>query len=142
MQQDRRHNKALILLVDDDATIRVMVKEVVKRFGFEVMEATNGAAALEILKSTHPDLIILDVVMPEMDGFTVCADLRRLPAARHTPILMMTGLDDVESIHRAMRQARATSLPSLSTTSFSVIVSTTCCGQSRRSTSCVTASAA
>lgn len=101
MQQDRRHNKALILVVDDDATIRVMVKEVVKRFGFEVMEATNGAAALEILKSTHPDLIILDVVMPEVDGFTACADLRRLPAARHTPILMMTGLDDVESIHRA-----------------------------------------
>lgn len=101
MHQDRENNKALILVVDDDATIRVMVHEALGKFGFDVITANNGAAALSILQSKRPDLIILDVVMPEMDGFTVCTELRRLPVARHTPVLMMTGLDDVESIHRA-----------------------------------------
>lgn len=101
MHQDREKHEPLILVVDDDATMRVMVQTALGKFGFDVIEASNGATALSILQSKRPDLIILDVLMPEMDGYTVCAEVRSHSFARHTPVLMMTGLDDVESIHRA-----------------------------------------
>jgi diguanylate cyclase (GGDEF)-like protein len=69
--------------------------------GFIVIEAENGREALALFNSDKPDLILLDVMMPEMDGFETCTAIRNLPAGKHTQILMVTGLDDTNSIERA-----------------------------------------
>ncbi len=97
---DNRLN-SVILVVDDDITIRFMVKESLEQLGFIVEEAENGKQAIERAKELKPDLILLDVMMPEMDGFTACPLLKELPECLHTPILMMTGLDDLESINKS-----------------------------------------
>jgi len=92
---------SIILVVDDDITIRFMVKESLEQLGFLVEEAENGIQAVERARELKPDIILLDVMMPEMDGFTACPLIREIPECQHTPILMMTGLDDLESINKS-----------------------------------------
>ena len=89
------------MVVDDDAVSRLTVGAALKHGGFDVIEANNGDAALKAFAGTQVDLILLDVMMPVLDGFACCRALRDLPHGAHAPILMMTGLDDVESINRA-----------------------------------------
>ena len=93
----------LILIADDDETERFLQRQVLEPEGFAIIEAKNGSAALEAFNEHRPDLVILDVMMPEMSGFEVCQALRTLPGGRNTPVLMATALDDVESIERAYR---------------------------------------
>lgn len=94
-------NKPLILITDDDFSTRLLLKETLQAAGFAVKEAENGQEALNFFKSERPDLILLDVEMPEMDGFTACRELRKAPGGLSIPILMVTGLDDIDSIHTA-----------------------------------------
>jgi len=91
----------LVLVVDDDPMIRVLVTETLQQLGFAVEEAENGNEALDFLKRCQPDVVLMDVLMPEMDGFQACQTLRTLPQGRHVPVLMMTGLDDIASIDHA-----------------------------------------
>ncbi|TMJ71624.1 MAG: response regulator, partial [Alphaproteobacteria bacterium] len=93
----------LILIADDDETERFLQRQVLEPAGFEIVEAKNGSAALEAFNEHRPDLVILDVMMPEMSGFEVCQAIRTLPGGRNTPVLMATALDDVDSIERAYR---------------------------------------
>src|SRR5213082_517044 len=93
----------LILIADDDETERFLQRQVLEPAGFEIVEAKSGAAALEAFNEHRPDLVILDVMMPEMSGFEVCQAIRTLPGGRNTPVLMATALDDVDSIERAYR---------------------------------------
>jgi diguanylate cyclase (GGDEF)-like protein/PAS domain S-box-containing protein len=90
-----------ILIVDDDAGGRRLTRATLLRAGFEVTEAADGAQALEAMRELLPDLVLMDVSMPVMDGFTCCAELRKLPGGPRVPVVMMTGLDDVQSIERA-----------------------------------------
>jgi two-component system chemotaxis response regulator CheY len=80
----------LVLTVDDSRTIREMVSFTLKGIGFDVIEADDGQAALGLLNSHKPDLIISDVNMPNMDGFTFVSSVRQLPQFKATPILMLT----------------------------------------------------
>lgn len=89
------------LVTDDDIIIRMFARESLEQAGWAVMEAENGIEACELFEKCPPDVVLLDVMMPGMDGFATCAALRRLPAGEHTPILIMTGLDDFESITKA-----------------------------------------
>jgi len=93
----------LILIADDDETERFLQRQVLEPEGFEIIEAKNGQAALQAFNEGKPDLVILDVMMPEMSGFEVCQAIRTLPGGRNTPVLMATALDDVDSIDRAYR---------------------------------------
>ncbi|MBL8329514.1 MAG: EAL domain-containing protein [Rubrivivax sp.] len=90
-----------ILIVDDDTGGRRLTHATLKKAGFRVSEAGDGRAALEQLAAGMPDLILMDVNMPVMDGFEACAQLRRLPQGGAVPVVMMTGLDDTASIERA-----------------------------------------
>ena len=92
-----------LLIVDDDPLIRLVACESLSRAGFEVSQAKDGAQGIEAFDRLRPDLVVLDVQMPDVDGFHVCRAIRRNPAGRHVPVLIMTGLDDVESIERAYR---------------------------------------
>ncbi len=91
----------LALVVDDDDTMRVMVSEVLAQFGIAVEEAADGESGLERFHALRPDIVILDVKMPRMDGFAVCRHLRALPEGQHTPVLMMTAAEDTTAIERA-----------------------------------------
>ena len=91
----------LALLVDDDMIVRILVREVLEQSGHEVCEAENGTQALERFIEYRPDIVLLDIMMPGMDGFTACAKLRELVGGRRVPILMMTALDDTGSIEQA-----------------------------------------
>ncbi len=90
-----------VLIVDDDVIARLLAREALERSGWLVQEADNGRLGLEAFVHHRPELVLLDIMMPEMDGFAVCAELRRMPEGRHTPILMMTGLEDYQSITQA-----------------------------------------
>ena len=81
-----------ILIVDDDPDQREMIRSSLKEAGFEISTATNGVEGLEKARSGSPDLIILDVMMPKMDGFAVCVTLREDDTTASIPILMLTGL--------------------------------------------------
>ncbi len=91
----------LVLVVDDDAGGRRLTRATLKRAGFEIAEAADGQQALASIRERMPDLILMDVSMPVMDGFTACAELRRLPGGNRVPVVMMTGLEDVKSIETA-----------------------------------------
>ncbi len=91
----------LILVIDDDAMMQFLVRESLESQNLRIIEAENGAEGLTQAVTFKPDLILLDVQMPVLDGFTACAQLRALPQARNIPVLMMTGLDDLASIERA-----------------------------------------
>jgi signal transduction histidine kinase len=95
----RRH--PLILIVDDGMTIRLLVREALEQAGFLVEEAEDGRQALKMFQQLPPDLVLLDVMMPELDGFETCAALRKTPTGEHIPIVMLTGLEDESSIHKA-----------------------------------------
>lgn len=94
-------DNALILIVDDSPTMRLLTSDALSKSGFTVIQAENGEAALSMLKISKPDAILLDVEMPGLNGFEVCAEIRKLPEYRYVPIMMVTGLDDYDSINQA-----------------------------------------
>lgn len=82
---------AKILVVDDDDAVRGVLKIVLERAGYRVFAASNGKLALELVKVQPVDLVLLDIEMPEMNGFDFCGLLRADPMLRNLPVLMMTG---------------------------------------------------
>ncbi len=90
-----------VLVVDDDAIIRDMARESLTEAGFRVSDAEDGVQTLQALEQLRPDIILLDVVMPEMDGFATTLAIRQLAGFEIMPILIMTALDDHDSINRA-----------------------------------------
>jgi diguanylate cyclase (GGDEF)-like protein len=93
--------KPLVLVADDDATYRILIQEVLEQSGFRVITAGNGKEAVEQAAKYNPDVILLDVEMPEMDGFAACDIIRARTPDREIPIFMVTGRDDHQSVERA-----------------------------------------
>jgi len=89
-------NLPKVLVVDDDLAGLLMASEALTSAGFEVIEAEDGLEAVEQFDKHHPDLVVMDVVMPRMNGFDSCALIRKSEGGEHVPILMITGLDDVD----------------------------------------------
>ena len=96
-----------VLLVDDDEVTLMLTAEALRERGFDMHEAASGEQALERLADWMPDIIVLDAMMPGLDGFATCVALRASPGFENMPVLMLTGLDDEASITRAY-QAGAT----------------------------------
>ncbi|GAB0150283.1 EAL domain-containing protein [Marichromatium sp. PS1] len=93
-----------VLLVDDDVTSRYLLAEALEQCGMEVVEVDGGVQALAwVAAEGLPEIVLLDVMMPGLDGFETCTRLRALPGGDYLPILMMTGLDDEGSIEQAYR---------------------------------------
>jgi diguanylate cyclase (GGDEF)-like protein/PAS domain S-box-containing protein len=90
-----------VLLVDDDEVNLLLTCVALRERGFTVMEATSGERAIRILADWLPDVVVLDAIMPGLDGFQTCRELRVLPGFESLPVLMLTGLDDDASITRA-----------------------------------------
>jgi predicted signal transduction protein with EAL and GGDEF domain/FixJ family two-component response regulator len=90
-----------VLLVDDDDVNLLLTSIALRDQGFAVTEASSGERAMELLAGWLPDVVVLDALMPGMDGFQTCRELRVLPGLESLPVLMLTGLDDDASITRA-----------------------------------------
>jgi len=97
----RRGARSRVLVVDDEREIVAYLRETLEGLGYEVSSARDGREALERVAAQQPDLILLDCVMPVMDGVAVCQALRLREATRLLPILMLTALTDVDSRVRA-----------------------------------------
>jgi PAS domain S-box-containing protein len=91
----------LILVVDDDRNIRSMLRQFLEFDGYWVAEAQDGEQALDTYKRLQPDLVLLDILLPAMDGFETCVRFRAFPDGERIPILMITGLEDNASVDRA-----------------------------------------
>lgn len=95
---DRTSRNALILLVEDNPVERLLVSRILLNAGFRVVAVECGEEALLAMMQHVPALVLLDALLPDIDGFEVCERLRAHPKSRHTPIIMLTGLDDGSSI--------------------------------------------
>lgn len=93
----------LVLVVDDDPQQRLLMFEALDLAGIRVCEAAGGQEALDAFGEIEPDLVLLDVMMPGLNGFMVCQELRQRPNGHHVPILIVTGLEDLEAIEQAFQ---------------------------------------
>jgi diguanylate cyclase (GGDEF)-like protein len=100
-----------VLVVDDDRSTRSTLRYTLQRDGFRVEEAADGAQALALLKRFQPDVILMDAVMPVMDGFAACARLQELPGGSAIPVLMITALQDNSSVERAFAAGASDYIP-------------------------------
>jgi class 3 adenylate cyclase/CheY-like chemotaxis protein len=94
--------RALILVVDDVEENRDMLARRLRRQGYQVIAAEGGAAALRVLADIPVDLVLLDVMMPDLDGYAVLQRLKAEPAWRDIPVLMISALDDMDSVVRCI----------------------------------------
>ena len=94
---------AKILVVDDEPTVRAFLGESLRKAKFEVLQATNGEEALALVASVRPDLVLLDVRMPGIDGFEVLKRIRNSPATRGLPVIFLTGSNlEVDELVRTL----------------------------------------
>ena len=105
---DRSGVTQTILIVDDEAMARTLLRLMLVRGGFQVREAEDGSDALQKIGVEPPDLVLLDVMMPGLDGFEVCAALRGAEKTAALPIIMLSAKTDPASINKGL-QVGATS---------------------------------
>jgi len=95
-------SKGGILVVDDDPDLREFLRLMLTSMGFEVISAANGQEALDVLEGHHPDLILLDMKMPVMNGWETLQRLKADASLRETPVIMISGLGDTDAVVRCL----------------------------------------
>ncbi len=83
----------VILVVEDDSKDLVLIRDLLRLSGFTTLEATGGEQGVELAKSKKPDLILMDIMMPVMDGYTACQTIKADKATKTIPVVMLTSLD-------------------------------------------------
>ncbi len=96
-------NRRRILVIDDDPLIRHIVVTALAKDGYEITEAGSGTEGMAKVREIHPDLILLDVMMPDLDGYEVCFKLRSNPTTVNIPIVMLTALGEIGERVRGMQ---------------------------------------
>jgi len=86
-----------VLVVDDEKFVRELIKIKLGRLGLTVIEAENGVEAVETARNRRPDLILMDLMMPKMNGFEACEKLKAIPQTAHIPIIMLTARGEEDS---------------------------------------------
>ena len=100
-----------VLVVDDDPSIQGFLAEALADEGYEVRTASNGREALAVLEIWRPDLILLDLMMPEMDGWTFRAEQRTTPGVSDVPVIMLSAARDLDARTRALEPVQVFSKP-------------------------------
>ena len=93
--------RGTVLVADDDPVMRLLMLEMLAQVGLDAVEASDGRAAVASFRDNAPDLVLLDVDMPLLDGFSVCRAIRKLEASSHIPVIMVTGGDDLGAVTQA-----------------------------------------
>jgi len=94
-------NKPVLLIVDDDPTQRLIMEAVLRDLEVEIREASDGSEALTMFEECRPALVIMDIMMPGVDGYEACRLMRALPGGDEAVIVLMTGLDNIEALDKA-----------------------------------------
>ena len=97
-KEKMQNEKPLILIADDSEEMLVQLQHILDKDNYQIVTASNGKEALEVFQKSNPEVVILDVAMPVMDGITACKKLRQLPRGNDVPVLMITAFDDPKSI--------------------------------------------
>ncbi|MFW2372428.1 MAG: EAL domain-containing protein [Gammaproteobacteria bacterium] len=97
----QEHNDPLVLIADDDPSIRLLLRHAMEKDGYKVVEVVNGAEAVKATEKYHPSLILMDAVMPVLDGFNATSTLMEIEEYSDIPVLMITALDDDRSVAKA-----------------------------------------
>jgi adenylate cyclase len=103
--------QAYVLVVDDDSVNRLLLSRSLEREGHRFATAEDGRRALQMLRAESFDVVLLDVLMPEVDGFEVLAQMQADVELRHIPVIMISALEDIESVVRAIEQGAEDYLP-------------------------------
>jgi len=93
-----------VLIVDDSQTLRQMLSDLLKEQGIQVVEATNGVEAKEKIQANYPDLVITDLIMPQMNGYELCRWIKNEPKAQNIPVLVCTTKSEDFDRYWGMRQ--------------------------------------
>jgi len=96
-----------VLVVDDNPSNLFLLRDILAADGYQIILASDGQEALKLAQAQKPDLILLDILMPEMDGFEVCARLKALPTTQHIPIIFISALNDGESVAKGLQMGAA-----------------------------------
>ncbi len=107
----REEEQSRVLIVDDDRSMRMALRNILEQDGYRIDEASNGDQALALCKRHMPDLVLMDAVMPLLNGFEACAQIRALQGGAHTPVLIITALDDEKSIKQAFSAGASDYIP-------------------------------
>lgn len=91
-----------ILIVDDDDSFRTLMREVLQNLGYGVREAASGNDALKRLQEQIPDLVLLDIMMPDIDGVSLCREIRAQEATATVPVLIVSALADSDTVNDAL----------------------------------------
>jgi DNA-binding response OmpR family regulator len=91
----------LILIVEDDRGMRTQLKDGFTRAGFRTLEAADGEEAVALAANAHPDLILLDIVLPKLNGLAAAERIRKTERGKDVPIIMLTSLQDIYTIEAA-----------------------------------------
>jgi two-component system cell cycle response regulator len=100
-----------VLVVDDERLNRMLLRRPLTSDGHEVLEAANGLEALEVLRREPVDVVLLDLVMPELDGYATLQAIRDDPVLRHTPVIVVSGADELASVVRCIEIGAIDFLP-------------------------------
>jgi phosphoserine phosphatase RsbU/P len=101
MTTSQKQHTPLVLVADDDRSTRIILRVILQREGYEVVEVENGAHCLTAFSQRKPDIVLLDAQMPIMDGFDCCRCIKQLPGGDRVPIMMITGLQTTSDIDKA-----------------------------------------
>lgn len=96
-------DKSKILLIEDDAVLAKVVYEELSEANFEVFQAYDGETGLAMAREKHPDLILLDIIMPKKDGFEVLEDLKKSPETKTIPVALLTMLGSDDDVKKGLR---------------------------------------
>lgn len=94
---------ATVLVVDDNEANRALARAALEDEGYQVVLASGGAMGVDLFEQHRPDAVLLDVRMPEVDGFAACEQIRAMPGGKETPVLFLTALRDIDTFDRALR---------------------------------------
>ena len=94
--------RPLIVHIDDSQTVLAVTKLMLESIGYDVIQATNGQEGVKLAEKEKPALILLDAMMPGIDGFETCVSIKRNPKLQGVPVIMATGADAVKDVEKAM----------------------------------------
>lgn len=95
-------NNKKVLVVEDEATLQKALNDVLSGEGFEVVSALDGEKGFQMAKDEKPDIILLDIILPKMDGFEVLTRLKSAEETKEIPVIILTNLSDLENIQKAL----------------------------------------
>lgn len=100
--ENKNKNKDKILIVEDEATLQKALTDVLDQEGYNVISALDGMRGLELANQEKPDLILLDIILPKMDGFEILKKIKGNKETSEIPVIILTNLSDLDNIQKAL----------------------------------------